>query len=193
MTEESIDERVAALEATVACLQERLDTATNRDIPLLKGTIRAVVDAEIDDIGDLPDAGRKFHREVATHAERLDAAEGQLTALGDIGTAKTTKEEKLAAICMFARNKRGGPSATVAVTANEIQGCVGVSRRYAYELIDEAAVELAGARVREAADVQTGSGVEQKKKALLVDCEATCGESVGMSEFTTADSDGGDA
>lgn len=164
VTEESIDERVAALEAIVANLQERLDTVANRDIPLLKGTIQVVVDAEIDDIGDLPDAGRAFHREMATYAERLNAAEGQLTALGDIGTAKTTKEEKLAAICTFARNKRGGPSATVAVTVNEIQGRAGVSRRYAYELIDEAAAELAGARVREATDVWTGFGVEQKKK-----------------------------
>ncbi|WP_255196515.1 hypothetical protein [Halorarius litoreus] len=165
-------ERVADLEATVAELSDRLSGAVNRDIPLLKGTVRAVVDAEIDEIGELPDAGRAFNGQVATHGERLDAVEKQLAALGDIGATKTTKEEKLAAICMFAQNKQGGQSSTVAVTASEIQGCVGVSRRYAYDLIDEAAVELEGVRVREATDVQTASGVEHKKKALLVDCEA---------------------
>ena len=187
MTEDtdSLAERVATLEATVTALCNRLDTATNRDIPLLKGTVRAIVDAEIDNIGELPDAGRAFHPDVATHAERLDTVEEQLTALGDIGTAKTTKEEKLAAICAFAQNKGGNQSATVAVTADEIQGCVGVSRRYAYELIDDAAATLDGARVREATDVQTSTGVEQKKKALLVDCEVVHGDDAGVNKFTT--------
>jgi hypothetical protein len=183
--EEPLAERVATLETTVAELCDRLDAATNRDIPLLKGTVRAIVNAEIDNIGELPDAGREFHRDVATHAERLDAVEEQLAALGDIGAAKTTKEEKLAAIVTFAQNKRGNQSATVAVTATEIRGCVGVSRRYAYDLIDEAADTLDGARVREATDVQTSTGVEHKKKALLVDCEAVHPDGAGVNEFTT--------
>ena len=127
--ERTLRERVAALEATMAELETQLDSVVDRDVPLLKGTVRAVVDAEIDDLGELPDAGRAFHRQVATHGERLDAVERQLAALGDVGTAKTTKEQKLAAICTFALNKRGGQSSTVAVTAAEIQGCVGVSRR----------------------------------------------------------------
>jgi hypothetical protein len=176
---------VATLEAAVAELCDRLDAATNRDIPLLKGTVRAIVDADIDDIGELPDAGREFHRDVATQTERLDAVEEQLAALGDIGAAKTTKEEKLAAIVTFAQNKQGSQSATVAVTATEIRGCVGVSRRYAYELIDEAAATLDGARVRDATDVQTSTGVEHKKKALLVDCEAVHVDGAGVNEFTT--------
>ncbi len=195
MTEDtdSLAERVATLETTVTALCDRLDAATNRDIPLLKGTVRAIVDAEIDNIGELPDAGRAFHRDVATHAERLDAVEKQLTALGDIGAAKTTKEEKLAAIVTFAQNKGGNQSATVAVTADEIQGCVGVSRRYAYELIDDAAATLDGARVREATDVQTSTGVEHKKKALLVDCESVHGLDEAVNSFTTPNGGDGDA
>lgn len=182
--EATLRERISALEETVAELEGQLDGTVNRDVPLLKGTVRAIVDAEIDEIGELPDAGRAFHRQVATHAERLDAVEQQLAALGDVGAPKTSKAQKLAAIQAFAQNKRGSQS-TVAVTAEEIQGCVGVSRRYAYDLIDEAAEALDGVRVREASDVQTSTGVEHKKKALLVDCEAvhTNGESVN--QFTT--------
>ncbi|MEF8906215.1 MAG: hypothetical protein V5A29_20195, partial [Haloarculaceae archaeon] len=147
--EAALGERVSALEERVAGLDAQLDSVVDRDVPLLKGTVRAIVDAEIDEIGELPDAGRAFTRQVATHAERLDGVEAHLTALGDVGTAKTSKAQKLAAIRAFALNKRGSQS-TVAVTAEEIQGCVGVSRRYAYDLIDEAAEELDGVRVREA-------------------------------------------
>lgn len=114
MTDEepTLRERVAALEATVTELEAQLDGTVNRDVPLLKGTVRGVVDAEIDDLGALPDAGRAFNREVATHGERLDAVERQLAALGDVETAKTTKEQKLAAIRAFALNKRGSRSTT---------------------------------------------------------------------------------
>jgi hypothetical protein len=130
--EETLQERVAALEAGVAEVSDRLDRVVNRDIPLLKGTVRAAVDADIDDIGELPDAGRSFNRWIGTHEERLDALERQLAALGDVGTTKTTKEQKLAAVLHFATNKQGTQSGTVAVTADESQGCVGISRRYAY-------------------------------------------------------------
>lgn len=116
--EESLEAQGATLEAAVADLQERLDRAVNRDIPLLKGTVRASLDADINEIGELPDA-RAFNRRVETHAERLDTIEEYVAALGGVGTTQMTEEEKLAAICHFAQNKRGQRS-TVAVTADEI-------------------------------------------------------------------------
>jgi len=71
------------------------------------------------------------------------------------------------------------------VTADEIQGCVGVSRRYAHDLIESAAEALDGVRVCEATDVRTSTGVEHTKKALLVDCEAVHTDRVGVNQFTT--------
>lgn len=177
--------RVAALEDTVAKLEAQLAGATNRDLPLLKGTVRVMLDGDVGELTDLPDAGRAFQQRLAGLDDRLDAVEQQVAALGDLGTAKTTKEEKLAAILAFAANKRGTRSGTVAVTASEIQGCVGVSRRYAYELIEAAAEACAGTRVREATDVQTSSGVRHKKKALLVDCEAVHTDDAAVNQFTT--------
>jgi len=71
VTDEELRERVAALEATVAELHDRLDRAINRDIPLLKGTIRAAIGTEIDDIGHLPDAGHAFNEWLAGYEERI--------------------------------------------------------------------------------------------------------------------------
>lgn len=183
--EDELQERIAALEASVAEMNARLDRAVNRDIPLLTGTVRAALAADIDEIGELPDAGRTFNRQVKTYEERLNAVERQLAAFGDVSTTKTTKEQKLAAVLHFAANKQGGLSQTVAVTADEIQGCVGVSRRYAYDLIEEAADVCAGVRVREATDVQTSTGVKHKKKALLVDCEQVHTDGGSVNQFTT--------
>jgi hypothetical protein len=185
VTDHSLEDRVTALKRTVDEVRKQLDRAMNRDIPLLKGAVRAAIDADIDDIGELPDAGRTFNQQVATAEERLDAVERQLAALGDIGTAKTTKEQKLAAILTFAANKRGQQSSTVTVTADEVQGCAGVSRRYAYDLIDEAAEVCVGVRIREATDIQTSTGVEHKKKALLVDGEVAHTNGDGVNQFTT--------
>ncbi|MFC7176983.1 hypothetical protein [Halosegnis marinus] len=188
MTEkQALSERVTDLEATVEGLEARLEGATNRDIPLLKGTVRAVVGADIDAIGELPDAGRAFHREVATLGERVATVEEQVAAFGDVDAAKTTKAQKLAAICAFAQNKQHSQSTTVAVTAADIRGCVGVSRRYAYELIDDAAAEIDGARVREATSGQSGGA--PKKKALLVDCEQVRTGDDGVNQFTTGGRD----
>ena len=179
------DEQVAALEARVEELEGQLDTVLNRDVPLLKGAVRALAGAEIDDIGELPKAGRTFNRRMVTYGERIDAVEGRLAALGEIEREKTTKEQKIAAICTFAQNKRRGQSSTVAVTAEEIQGCVGVSRRYAYDLLEEVAETVEGARIREAREVPTATGVEHKKKALLLDCELVHVGSGGVNQFTT--------
>jgi len=187
--EDALRERIGALEATVEALEQRLDTAMNRDIPLLKGTVRAIVDADIDEIGELPDAGRSFHRTVVTQTERLATVEEQVAAFGDVDATKTTKAQKLAAICAFAQNKHNSQSSTVAVTAAEIRGCVGVSRRYAYELIDEAATELEGARVRSATSGESNGA--SKKKALLVDCEQVHVEAEDVNRLTTGE-DGGE-
>jgi hypothetical protein len=41
-------------------------------------------------------------------------------------------------------------------------------------------------RLREAKDVQTSTGVEHKKTALLVDCDAVRVDGDGVTQFTTA-------
>ena len=79
----------------------------------------------------MPDAGRERNDQLEEFERRLVALERQLASIEDVTTEKTSKKEKIAAICAFAQNKTNTQASTVAVTAAEIRGCVGVSRRYA--------------------------------------------------------------
>ena len=79
----------------------------------------------------------------------------------------------------------------MAVSSAEIKGCIGVSRRYAYGLVEAMAEDLDGARIREAQQVETGSGVKRKSKALLVDCEMVQTSNGSVNEFTTVGSGAG--
>ncbi len=143
-----------------------------RYLPLVTATLRALTVADIDTVEDLPAAGTQFHQQVEEFATSVDALEERVAALGDVGTEKTTKEQKYAVVLAFPQNKGGAAQPKVAVTAPAIKGCVGVSRRYAYDLIDAMAGDVDGVQLREATRVETATGVERKPKALLVDCEA---------------------
>lgn len=182
-------ERLAALEERVDALASTLETATNRDIPLLKGTVRSIVDADIETIEEFPAAGRAFGRHCAERDERLREVEARVEVL-HTHTDASTKAEKFAAVLSFAQNKADSRG-KVAVTPAEIRGCTGVSRRYAYDLVDSIAAEVDGVAVRESQQVQTGSGTERKGKALLVDCEQVHELRGAVKEFTTRD--GGDS
>ena len=182
-------ERFQMLEARLQELETDLQTAINRDIPLLKGTIQSLLDAEIDTIEDLPAAGRTFHQDVVDRTERLEQIEARLKQL-DQYAERSTKAEKIATVVAFARNKAGSEG-KVAVTPAEIRGCTGVSRRYAYDLLETIADELAGVEVRHPTQVTTGSGTKRKPKALLVDCDVVHTDSVGVNSFTTSSNDEG--
>ncbi|MEF8825338.1 MAG: hypothetical protein V5A27_03210 [Halapricum sp.] len=183
---EALAERVAALEATVAELREAVTTATNRDLPLLKGTLRALAEEEVESLDELPDVGRALNDRLDAYDERLAAVEHRLAALGDVGTETSSKEEKIAAVLAFAMHKRNGRS-RVTVSPTEIKGCTGVSRRYAYDLLEAIAAEVDGVRLRESRQVETGSGTERQGKALLVDCERVHNDRAGVNQFTTGE------
>jgi tetrahydromethanopterin S-methyltransferase subunit G len=187
-TSDDLEERLAAIERRLDAICQEVETATNRDIPLLKGTVRAVIGTEIETIDDLPAAGRAFGQEFVDCKEQLSQIEAQLEVLEQTAD-RSTKAEKIATVLAFASNK-GGDAAKVTVTPAEIRGCTGVSRRYAYELVDTVAAEVDGVAVREAKQVQTSSGTERKGKALLVDCEEVHDVSGTVKEFTTGDGGG---
>jgi len=165
-------------------LREDLRVVVNRDVPLLKGTARAIVDEEIESAEDFPDAARAFGTRVDELETTTTELKARLARLGDVGAEAGTKEAKFAAILEFAGNKHDG-SAKVTVSPGEVRGCVDVSRRYAYELIDAMGEAAEGVRVREAREVETAGGTKRKRKALLVECEAVHDASAGVNEFTT--------
>ena len=108
---EQLTERVAELETALAELREEVAVAKNRDIPLLKGTLRRVVGAEGDSIDELPDGGRALRRQLEASEARLEVIEDRLERLDDVGTESTSKEEKFAAVLAFAENNRFTPLA----------------------------------------------------------------------------------
>ena len=142
----TLRERLKALKNRVETVESRLETATNRDIPLLKGTFRSIVNADIETIEEFPAAGRAFGEQYAERGDRLADVEARLEVLGT-HTDASTKAEKFAAVLSFAQNKADG-NGKVAVTPAEIRGCTGVSRRYAYDLVDLIASEVDGAALQ---------------------------------------------
>jgi hypothetical protein len=181
----------AALREQVAQLEERLttvETTVDRELPLLIGTIRAVVDAEIEAVDELPAAGRSFGQRLADREERLARLETQVELVGKQSSA-ATKAQKIATVLAFAQNK-ADDTAKVAVTPEEIRGCTGVSRRYAYDLLETIAADVDGARLRESQQVQTATGTEHKPKAVLIDCERVHDPTAVVKEFTTGGDEG---
>ena len=105
-----LEERVAALKSRMDALEAACRTATNRDLPLLKGSVRTLADADIESIEELPEIGRRVRGEMTGLGERLGSVEAELATLGEINGEASTKEEKIAAILRFAANKRNGRS-----------------------------------------------------------------------------------
>ncbi|WP_161569986.1 hypothetical protein [Salinigranum halophilum] len=187
MTEErsdSVEERLEALEADVNALESKLTPLVARDVPLLTGGVRALVDGEAESLEELPAAARQTAENRREARAQLEAVRSRVAALGDLGAERTSKEEKIAAVLTFAFNKGAGES-KVSVTPQEIRGCTGVSRRYAYDLVEDIGSSVTGCRVREAEVVQTSTGSKRKPKALLVDCEAVHAESEAVSRLNT--------
>lgn len=185
-----IKERLTIIEQRLDAIHQELETATNRDIPLLKGTIRGIVTTEIETIDELPAAGRAFGEQLVARGERLSEIEAHLEVLQQ-SSDPSTKAEKVATVLAFAANKADSDG-KVAVTPAEIRGCTGVSRRYAYDLVETIAVDVDGVQVRESTQVATANGTKHKQKALLVDCEQVHGLADGVNSFTTGEGDTGE-
>lgn len=179
------DLRLAEIAAEFDAVQTQLNQVTDKKIPLLVATLRRLFGVEIDDLAELPGLADDVQERLATLEARLETVERQLAMFGDIETEPTSKDEKIAAVLAYATNKRDPKQSTVAVTAPEIKGCASVSRRYAYDLVDAIAEDVAGCQMRESTTVQTGAGTKRKPKAVLVDCEAVHGERGDVNSFTT--------
>ncbi|WP_435075306.1 hypothetical protein [Halorubrum sp. HHNYT27] len=106
------------------------------DHAAFKQLVWALAPGEPEDYETIVDgvqAAIEEHRELQ---ERVDDLEQRLEMIGDIGTEKTNKEQKVAAIVTYASQKDSGMKGTV-VKPKEIAGVANVSERYAYDLIDD--------------------------------------------------------
>jgi len=80
---------------------------------------------------------KRQQRELDELRTQVEEQARKLDRLGDIGEEKSTKEQKIVAVLTWADNARNHQESKVVVKPKDIKGATGVSRRYAYDLIDD--------------------------------------------------------
>lgn len=94
--DESLADRVTALERQVSALESELRPLVNHDLPLVIGAVRALVDEDISELDGLPAAARRSAQQRRALRADVDELSSRVAALGDIGSESTSKEEKFA-------------------------------------------------------------------------------------------------
>lgn len=124
--------------------------------------------------------------------DRLNAVESRLDVLDEDAPSK---EAKIREIVDFASNLRSEDQQAVKVTPKEIKGSAGISRRYAYGLIDEDEGLPAEYHwllsAKQAREQQYGNAEldwDESTKGLVVDFEALHTDPEAVNKFTTRDS-----
>lgn len=137
--------------------------------------IEGVHDA-IHRINNLEAENDQLRDEIADLREQLDR-------LGDIGEEKTSKEQKIAAVVTYADNVRQRENKdAVTVLPKTITGVADVSRRYAYDLVDDMAAEYDWAH--DPREISTHVEQDSRRKGVLIDFEGVHGEAVAVNKFT---------
>jgi uncharacterized coiled-coil protein SlyX len=116
----------------------------------------------------------EHQQELERLRQRVDSAE------------ETSKEGKVRDIVMYAKNRRNSET-VVLLTANEIKGAAGCSRRYAYDLMDDIPHEydwaLTPEDIRQYGDLKIKKGDESRR--LGIDFKGVHSGGVSMNLFTT--------
>lgn len=139
------------------------------------------------DADDMVKTARKIAEEADALHARVTALEQQLETFEDLTDTTSSKTEKLAAIVQYAENKATNRMDRVAVSASEIIGAAGVTRRYAYDLIEELPEEYDCFDNRTTISQYGGFEMDQgsRTRALIVDCEGVQRDADGVNKFTT--------
>lgn len=118
------------LQATVRDLRDRVQHIESYHLPLLTKVLKELTDAPDDaDLAGLVAPAQDCREEIeqaATAAESFAA----------VGSAESTKEEKIAQVLQFADNQRREEQSKVTVKPDTIAGITGVSERWAHKLVD---------------------------------------------------------
>ena len=148
------------------------------------------LEAELDQLRTLLHGQIEKRKEMADELDELRDRVGELEAENDrlkqkLSTA-SSKEDKLQRIVEFADNLRGNKPA-VKLKAKDIQGAAGISRRYAYDLIEELPEEydwcLTPAEMEQYGSIERD--MQAQDKALGIDFEGVHSHGVPVNKFTT--------
>lgn len=187
-----------ALEAEVEELRERVDEveAIARDTQGLVKAVRrqmaaqaqVLVGAETVQDADIDPAGvTSHHEQLSTQAQRLDDVESEVDALDGVVTdGSGGKASKVHDIARLANNRRSN-DAVVLMDVSDIVDATGVSRRYAYDLVDDLPDEYGWLHDR--SDLKQYGELELDKdkqvQALVVDFDGVHGPACPVNKFTT--------
>lgn len=124
--------------------------------------------------------------------DRLEALEARMEVLED---GSSSKDGKVRQIVAGAENNRTGEQPAVVIDAAKIVTVTGVSRRYAYDLIEDLPEQhhwiltRSEARERQFGSVEIDDG--KQTKAIVVDFEALHSDPEAVNKFTTSTEGGG--
>lgn len=179
------------LEAEVSELRERVDsmedqidtlqTVANRDVALLKGALRRLLDVdEEQELPDIVDAATEFKAAREDHAGRIDTLEREVDHLDSTVAADGgEKEDKVAAIVRMAENRSG--SGVVKMTASDVQDATGVSERYSYTLLDDLPEEFGWVLAKPQARQYGSVEIDDRTRAIGIDFEGVHSPGVPLS------------
>lgn len=124
--------------------------------------------------------------------DRVDRLEGEVEAIRDLGSERTSKEEKIAQVVIYAENETDSADGKTTVLPKTVKGIVGVSRRYAYDLIDDMVDDYEWAR--DPQEVPRRPDQDTPQKGVLIDLERLHDDEESVNKFTTGiHGNGGDS
>lgn len=126
---------------------------------------------------------------------RLVEIENRIEVIQNLGSKKTTKEEKVAAIVQYAQNTVGEEATTghVPLKPKTVKGVAGVTERYAYKLLDDLPDEydffLDKTEIRQYGDSELDK--DSQERALVVDLEVLHQDEHALNKFNNGTTSGG--
>lgn len=122
--------------------------------------------------------------------ERVDTLESEIDAIRDIGSERTSKEEKVAQVVTYALNESQTGTGRVKIKPSNVVGLTGVSTRYAYDLVDEIADTYDWAL--DPQEVSRRPDQDAPEKGVLIDCELVQRDPEALNKFNNgSDEQGG--
>lgn len=187
---DDVQDRLDDLEAELTTLQENALTEGGIEMAALRQLVWGLADGDSKDYDNLAQGVHNALDNLEALEERIDDLEAEnetlrtrLDKLGDIGEQKTSKEQKVAAIVTYAENRRSKDQSALTVKPGTIKGLVDVSRRYAYDLVDDMVAEYDWAH--DPRDFPRHIEQDAPQKGVCIDFEGVHGEPVPVNKFTT--------
>lgn len=186
MERDALEDEVHTLRSEVDQLRnevDKLQEVANRDLAIMKGAMVNLLD--VDDIEALPAASEDLRETIAETRQEVSALDGVITDGGG------GKEGKVAQIVQLAANRRTDED-IIKLSAKNIVDATGVSRRYAYDLMDpdidtslpnQYDWVLAKDDLRQYGDVEMD--LSSQAKCIGIDFNGTRSDGCPVNKFTT--------